>query len=313
MIRQGIVGAASLALGVALAQIPASAGGVLKVPVPDWTGGAVTCEIVHHMLENEMGYKVKRITMPAGTALDEGMRSGDLDFGCERWPGYDPVKEKYVAEYGGDGSIVYYAPTGIVGVSGYYVPRYLVEGPDAKAPDLKTWEDLNTYKDLFVTLESDGKGRLIGCPTAAWECMDAERVKGLGLDFVVAELGSETAHWAELEAAYKRKEPFIAYAWEPHWIHAALDLVEIKLPDYSESAWPVSDWPEDITQHYGPKELAERHPDIVELFKNVRITNAEQAPMILAVDKGGRDLDEVVDEWMAANETKWKAWLPQSN
>ncbi|MEM7524665.1 MAG: glycine betaine ABC transporter substrate-binding protein [Pseudomonadota bacterium] len=300
---------AAIALGLAGAG-SASAGGLVKVPVPDWTGGAVTCEVIHHILESEMGYKVKRITIPAGTALDEGMRAGDLDFGCERWPSYDPVKVKYVEEYGGDGSIVYYAPTGIVGASGYYVPRYMVEGDGAAAPDLASWEQLNQYKDLFKTLESGDKGRLIGCPVAAWECEDQARVEGLGLDFVVAELGSETAHWAEIESAYKRKEPFIAYAWEPHWIHATLDPVDVALPAYSDDAWPVSDWGDDVTQHYGPKELAERHPDIVALFQKVRISNAEQAGMILRVDKGGEEVETVVAEWMAANEDKWRSWIP---
>ena len=300
--------AAATLLAVAAPQ--AQAGGVLKVPVPDWTGGAVMCEIIHHVLENEMGYKVKRITMPAGAALDEGMIAGDLDFGCERWPGYDSTKDKYVKEYGGDGSIVYYAPTGVVGASGYYVPRYMVEGDGAAAPGLKSYKQLNDYKKLFATLESGDKGRLIGCPVAAWECEDAKRLEGLGVDFVVTELGSETAHWAEMEAAYKRKEPFIAYAWEPHWIHATLDLVEIELPAYSDDAWPVSDWGDDITQHYGPATLAEKHPDIVELFNNVRISNTEQAGMILAVDKDGKDIEDVVAAWMDANEAKWKAWVP---
>ena len=306
--KNTIIGAA--ALSFALGATSASAGGLLNVPVPDWTGGAVSCEIMHHILENEMGYKVKRITMPSGAALDEGMIAGDLAFGCERWPSYDSTKVKYVSEYGGDGSIVYYAPTGVVGASGYYVPRYMIEGPDATAPELVSYEQLNQYKDLFKTLESGDKGRLIGCPVAAWECEDAARVEGLGLDFVVAELGSETAHWAEIEAAYKRKEPFIAYAWEPHWIHAALDLVEVKLPDYSDEAWPVSDWGDDHTQHYGPKELAENHPDIVALMKNVRISNAEQAPLIFAVDKGGEDVEDVVAKWMDENEDKWRAWIP---
>ena len=307
-LASGLAAAALLAVAAPQAQ----AGGVLKVPVPDWTGGAVMCEIIHHVLENEMGYKVKRITMPAGAALDEGMIAGDLDFGCERWPGYDSTKDKYVKEYGGDGSIVYYAPTGVVGASGYYVPRYMVEGDGAVAPDLKSYKQLNQYKELFATLESEGKGRLIGCPVAAWECQDNERVAGLGLDFVVTELGSETAHWAEMEAAYKRKEPFIAYAWEPHWIHATLDLVEIELPAYSDDAWPVSDWGDDITQHYGPKELAERHPDIVELFNKVRVSNTEQAGMILAIDKDGKDIQDVVAAWMDENEAKWKAWVPSN-
>ena len=289
----------------------AQAGGVLKVPVPDWTGGAVTCEILHRVLEGEMGYKVKRIVMPSGSALDEGMIAGDLNFGCERWPGYDATKTKYVKEYGGDGSIVYYAPTGIVGQSGYYVPRYLVEGDGAKAPDLKSWEQLNQYKDLFKTLESGDKGRIIGCPVAAWECEDAKRVELLGLDYVVTELGSETAHFAEMQAAYKRKEPFIAYAWEPHWIFAVMDLVEVKLPEYSDDKWPGTDWGQDITQWYGPKELAESNPDIVALMKNAKLTNEESAAMMLRIDEKGEDMEAVVDEWVENNKDRWMAWVPK--
>lgn len=312
MTKLKMLAAATGLIGLA-ATVPAQANGLLKVPVPDWTGGALTCEILHTVLETQMDYKVKRITMPAGVALDEGMIAGDLSFGCERWPTYDPVKDKYVAEYGGDGSIVYYAPTGIVGQSGYYVPRYLVEGDGAKAPDLKTWEDLNQYSDLFKTLESDGKGRLIGCPVAAWECEDAARLKALGVDYVVTELGSETAHFAEMQAAYKRGEPFLAYAWEPHWIFAVMDLVEVKLPAYDADKWPATDWGEDVTQWYGPKALAEDNPDIVELFKNARLTNAEQADMILRIDEKGEDMDAVVAEWVENNQDRWKAWLPGTN
>ncbi|MEM6663439.1 MAG: glycine betaine ABC transporter substrate-binding protein [Pseudomonadota bacterium] len=308
MKKLGLTALVGAVVGMAMS-VPAQAGGVLKVPVPDWTGGAVTCEILHTMLEGHMGFKVKRITMPSGSALDEGMRAGDLDFGCERWPGYDATKDKYVAEYGGDGSIVYYAPTGIVGQSGYYVPRYLVEGDGALAPDLKSWEQMNQYKDLFKTLESGDKGRLIGCPVAAWECEDAKRLETLGVDFVVTELGSETAHFAEMQAAYKRKEPFIAYAWEPHWIFAVMDLVEVKLPEYSDDAWPASDWGADVTQWYGPKELADKHPEIVALMNKVRLTNSESAEMMLRIDEKGEDMEDVVTEWVEKNEDRWKAWL----
>ena len=64
-----LAGAGVVALGTSFSAIaPASAGGLLKAPVADWTGGAVTCEIIHKILENEMGYKIKRITMPSGPA-----------------------------------------------------------------------------------------------------------------------------------------------------------------------------------------------------------------------------------------------------
>ena len=301
--------AGALALGLSA---PAQAGGLLKAPVADWTGGAVTCEIIHQILESEMGYKVKRITMPSGPGVYEGLRAGDLDFACEGWPSYSPSKDKYIKDYGGDGTVARFADSGIVGQSGYFVPRYMVEGDGAVAPDLKSYKDLNKHAALFKTLETGEKGRLIGCPVAAWLCMDKERLEGLKVDFKIVELGSETAHWAEIQAAYKRKEPFIAYAWQPHWIFATMDLVEIELPAHSKDAWPASDWPEDVTYNYGRPGLADDHPGVVTLIKNFRLSNDEQAPMIKAIDIDGGDIEEVVAQWLKDNEAKWKAWLPES-
>ncbi|MEO0328434.1 MAG: ABC transporter substrate-binding protein [Pseudomonadota bacterium] len=292
---------------------PAYAGGVLKSAVNDWTGGAVMCEIVHQIAEREMGYKVKRITMPSGPGRDEAIRSGDLDYGCELWPSYSTTIQKYVKEYGGDGSMMKVADAGVVGVSSYYVPRYLVEGDGAKAPELSSWEQMNQYSDLFKTLESGDKGRLLGCPVAAWQCEDTKRMEMLGLNYAAVELGSEAAHWAEIQAAYKRKEPFIAYAWEPHWIHAALDLVKVELPPHSDEKWPATGWALDVTFNYANPKFAEDHPKMIKLLQNFRLTNAMQAPMILAIDVDGKEMEDVVDEWMSTNESTWKSWLPSGS
>ena len=289
---------------------PASAG-LLKAAVADWTGGAVMCEIIHQIVENEMGHKVKRIVMPSGPNVQAGIRAGDIDYACENWPSYNANNATHISEYGGDGSVAKIADSGVVGVSGYYVPRYLVEGDGAAAPDLKSWDNMNQYADLFKTLETGEKGRLIGCPVAAWECADTERMEKLDLNYAVTELGSEAAHWAELQAAFKRKEAFIAYAWEPHWIHAALDLVPVELPPHSDTDWPATGWAKDVTFNYGSPTLADDNPDVAELIGNFRLTNEMQAPMILAVDVDGRDIEDVVGEWMAENEETWKAWLPK--
>ena len=183
----------TMALAACIAA-PASAGGVLNSAVNDWTGGAVMCEIVHQILENEMDFKIKRIVMPSGPGRDEAIRSGDLDYGCELWPSYSKSNTDHVKEFGGDGEIIKLGDSGVVGVSSYYVPRYLVEGDNAKAPDLKTWEDMNQYAELFKTLESGDKGRLLGCPAASWQCEDTKRMELLGLNYDAVELGSEAAH-----------------------------------------------------------------------------------------------------------------------
>lgn len=280
----------------------------ITVPDPDWTGGVVTCRTIQYVLENELGYKVKTVAIPGGPGVWEGIRAGDLFYNCETWPSYNPTKEKYMTEYGGDGSIISLADSGIIGETAYWVPRYMVEGDSARGipastPDLKTFADLNRYKHMFKSLESGDRGNLIGCPVAAWACEDQERLDSLGVDFYAQALGSETAHWAEIQAKYKRGEPFIAYAWAPHWIHAALDLVEVELP-------PEAGWPDDITiKIANPKTIGE-HPEVVEVIKKHRLTNDQQAGMIYEIDVKKRDVDEVVEEWMEANEAIWRKWLP---
>lgn len=287
----------------------------LTVPDLDWTGAVVMCRTIQYVLENEMGYKTKSVTMPGGPGAWEAVRAGDVDFYCETWPNYNPIKSEYLTEYGGDGSLKIIADTGVIGGSGYWVPRYVVEGDasrgiPASAPDLKTVQDLNKYKHMFKSLESGDKGNLIGCPIAAWLCEDQARLDQLGVDFNAQAMGSETAHWAEIQAKYKRGEPFVAYAWTPHWIFAAIDLVEVKLPAYDEAKWPATNWAQDVTFKFGNPTFIEEHPEVVEMLKKHRLTNDQQAVMIYEVDVKKRDVDEVVEEWMEANKSTWQAWLP---
>ena len=307
---------ASAVLALSIGSVPSvHAAKRLTAPDPDWTGGVVTCRVLQYIMENEMGYKIKTITMPSGAGVAEGIRNGDLDFACETWPTYNATKEKYVKEYGGDGSVIFLGATGVVGRSGYFVPRYMIEGDSsrgipASAPTLASYKDLNQYKHMFKSLESGDQGNLIGCPVAAWECEDQQRLKQLGVDFYAQALGSETAHWAEIQAKYKRGEPFLAYAWAPHWIHAALDLVEVELPPFDANKWPATNWAEDHTFNRGSPALVEEHPEIAQLIKNQNLTNDQQAGMIYEIDVKKRDLDDVVEEWMMANEDVWRQWMP---
>ncbi|MFT5502795.1 MAG: glycine betaine/proline transport system substrate-binding protein [Gammaproteobacteria bacterium] len=287
----------------------------LTVADLDWTGAVVTCRTIQYVLENEMDYKVKTISMAGGPGAWEAVRSKDIDYYCETWPSYNPIKSEYLEEYGGDGSLVKIADSGIIGASGYFIPRYMVEGDSARGipastPNLKSYKDLNQYKHMFKSLESGDRGNLIGCPIAAWACEDQKRLDLLGVDFYAQALGSETAHWAEMQAKYKRGEPFIAYSWTPHWIFAALDLVEVELPAHDEAKWPATNWPLDVTFKFSTPDFINENPDVVQLLKNHRLTNNQQAAMIYEIDVKKRDMDEVVDEWMEANTSIWKKWIP---
>ena len=291
-----------------------AAKGIIKLHEGDWTGNLVFGKLAEIILEEELDYKVKMVFLPAGPTVLEAIKSGDIDAGFETWPSYSTSKEKYITEYGGDGTIEMYGLAGVVGQTGWYVPRYMIEGDtergiEAVAPDLKTYEDLNKYAHLFTTPETTPKGRLVACPVAAWQCGDKARAENLGVDYDIVELGSETAHWAEISAAYARGEPILAYAWEPHWIHAKFDLVEIGLPAFDEEKPLATDWPEDLTYHYGSPDLKNDSPDAYAFLKNMKLDNTTQAAMILSVDVDKVPLEKAVRDWMASNEDVWKKWV----
>ena len=292
-----------------------AAKGIVKIHEADWTGNVAMTRLVKFVLEEELDYKVRVTFLPAGPAVLEAIVAGELDAAFECWPTYTPSKSQYIEKWGGDGSIEYFGETGFTGRTGWYVPRYVIEGDaargiEAAAPDLKTYADLNNYKDVFAQPETAPKGRLVACPIAAWQAGDADRVEALGIDYVPVELGSETAQWSELQGAYERGDPILIYMWEPHWTHAKYDMVEVELPPYDEANWQMSDWPDELPFNFGSPTLKERHPEAYTFLKNMKFTAKQQAEMILDIDVNGMEVEPAVRKWMAANEDLWRSWLP---
>ena len=306
----------------------------LHAAIADWTGGIITCEVAVGILEREMGYKVKQTVFPSGTGLWEAIAAGELDFACESWPSYAEADDvmfnedliydgKVVKSYKGDGTVDLLGTTGIIGMSDYWIPRYAAE-----KFGIKSWRDLNKHKKEFATIETGGKGRLIGCPVAGWNCHDQKRLDLLGIDFQADELGTEAAAVAEAKAAYMRKEPFLLYLWSPHWFFGEFDMVGVGLPDYKTCAgdtfteannwktcgtdgWPATGWDKDYTMNYGnPDTFAKpENQKALEFFGKMALSNADQAAMLVQVREGG-ELNDVVAEWKANNKSTWEKWLP---
>ena len=278
------------------------------------------------------GRRKQPILAPIRKALQLDQRidqfeAGDLDIALETWPSYNAdAKAKYFAEYGGDGSVIYVTESGVVGASDYYIPRYMCEGDssrgiEATTPDLCMHargecsncglEKLNQYADVFAAPETAPKGRLVGCPVAGWGCDDQKRLDLNGVNFEAVELGTDTAQWAELTAAFKRGDPILVYAWEPLWIFAAYDLVGIGIPKNEDgNCWPTCGWPQDVTFQAANPDFAKKHPDVITMLKNMKLSNAQQAPMIFDVDVEKMTVEDAVRKWMDANPDVWRSWLP---
>ena len=52
--------------------------------------------------------------------------------------------------------------------------------------------------------------------------------------------------------------------------------------------------------------MEDKWPAAYEILSNYQLSVEDQQPMMGAVDVDGRSVEEVVAEWMAANEAKWK-------
>ena len=299
--------------------------GVVKIAEGDWTGNLLQVHLARIILDEHMGYEVDLIFADY-TAQWVSIASGDLHVAMELWQESTlPQMEKFLSEYGGSGEITFLGDTGVIGETGYYVPTYVIEGDAARGidpacPHLKDWRQLNECAQAFATIETSPKGRWMGCPLVGWGCKDEERVRNLGLDFVAVTIGSEPAHWAEIDGAYSRGEPVIFDGWTPHWSHAKYDLTRIDLPEASAECWGMVEGVEptyacdffrgQITYNIANPDFVNNNPEVARFITNMHLTNHQQAGMLLAVDIEERDLVEVVREWMAANEATWKAWIP---
>ena len=100
-----------------------------------------------------------------------------------------------------------------------------------RIPGLVSATDLADYQDLFVTADSRGKARLVGC-IAGWMCeeINANKIVAYGLEDVIdlIDPGSGAALFADLEAAYARGDAWLGYIWGPTQPTATLDLYRLE-------------------------------------------------------------------------------------
>lgn len=119
---------------------------------------------------------------------------------------------------------------------GLYIPAYVAE----KYPDLKNVKDLAKYPELFADPEDPDKGVIYG-GIPGWEATEImqKKINAYGLDeyynYVVP--GSTPALDSVITSAWDKKEPFVAYYWEPTWLMGKYDLVLLEDNPYDDATY----------------------------------------------------------------------------
>jgi glycine betaine/proline transport system substrate-binding protein len=191
-----------------------------------------------------------------------------------------------------------------------------------KCPGLPNWEALNDCAEVFSVPETAPSGRYLGGPVT-WGGFDDERAEALELDYEVVHAGTDAALFAELESAYQRQAPILLWVYTPHWAPAKFKGEWVEFPEYTaecynDPSWGINpDMAYDCGKPRGPiwkvawAGVKNQWPGAYQVIKAFKVDNDEMAQMIVDVDLEGRSIDDVVNQWMTDNESRWQGWIEQ--
>ena len=315
-LRKPLVRVGALLIAVALLATVAACGGTTAPTVKfgdfNWSSAQIQNRIAGYIAENGYGFQVEYV--PGNTInLGEAITTNDIDVAIEVW--YDTMQTQWDKRF--DEGLVQIGQTIRDNwQSAYVVPKYVIDAN----PGLRTVQDLKKpeYKQLFATIETGDKARLLTCPPG-WECELTNEAQhaayGLQDHVELVSPGSADALFPDLRGAYQRGEPWLGYSWAPTSISNELDLVRLEEPPYSEACWNDMAIPNGcayptvriyIVVH---PDFAERAPDLVEMLRKFELSADEASGIEKWITDNNK---EPVDgaRWFLETNDKWTTFVP---
>lgn len=275
----------------------------IKLTLNDWSGQLISTKIMGSVLK-KAGYNVQYVQADYIAQLT-GMQSGDLDVAMEIWA---TTGREALAAAVATGKVVNMGETGMVAKEEWWVPDYTL----AMCPGLPDWKALNKCASMFTTAETSPKGRYLGGPVT-WGGFDEERIANLPIDFTVVHAGTDAALFAELDAAYAKKQPIVLWIYQPHWVPIKYKGHFIEFPAYTDDCYASKKY--NCAKPGGPvwkaawAGLDKKWPGAGKAVRAFKISNEEMGDLVKKVDVDGQDLDKVVAEWINTHESTWKEWI----
>ncbi len=264
-----------------------------------WDSVQVHNRVAAFIIENGLGgYEIEFIAADTLVSIN-GLAQGDIDVDMESWhSSYLDVYDKGIAS----GDIVDLGKNLPDAPQAWWIPRYMVEGPDAQAPGLKSVADLPEYAELFPDSEDPKKG-VIYTGVAGWAqlTIGEEFFAEFGLDEYYNQgiAGSGAALAASMVAAYEKREPWIGYYWAPTAILGRLDMVPLAGSEYD---------PADVNILVNSSVL-ERAPDVVQFLKRYSTNINDNNEFLAKMEFEGWDSQETAIWFLQNKEAVWTAWL----
>ncbi|MXX31960.1 MAG: ABC transporter substrate-binding protein [Chloroflexi bacterium] len=253
----------------------------------NWLSAEVQTRIVAYIVEHGYGYPTELVAGDT-VSLWAGLTTDNTHVTLEIWPAQQPWIDEL-----GEGVIELLGDSLDENWEGWVVPQYV---KDAN-PGLVSVFDIPDYADLFVTADSEGKARFVGC-IAGWACemVNANKVVAYELEdsVFVVDPGSGAALFADLEGAYARGDAWLGYIWGPTKPTATLDLYRREEPEWSEECWNGDQgcaYPSSEVRIAVNVSLIDRAPDVIEFLRNWDYTAAEQIDVEIWMGDNGETPD----------------------
>lgn len=310
----------------AAAFAPAAANAACPIDEPivfaglDYGSAAFHTALARQILEK--GYECETDAIPGTTlVLAQGLARGDVDIMMEIWTA-NPAQAFVDGEKAGTTTRL--GTTFPDAVEGWYVPRYLVEGDGAAAPDLKAVGELGSYKELFKDPEDPTKGRFLNC-VAGWQCeiVNTKKLIAYGLvdDYTNVRPGAGAALEAAVESAYLRERPVLFYHWAPTWLIGKYDFVMLEEPPYDEATWNAmmeSDTPTAATAYPQTRvviganvDFTKKSKELTDFFSAYGMTSADTSAALAYMHDNDAEADDAAMEFLREHKDIWSKWVPQ--
>jgi glycine betaine/proline transport system substrate-binding protein len=279
----------------------------IKIPINEWTGQHISAHITGSLFK-KAGYDVEYITAGAVPQF-AAIAQGDLHVQPETWTNnVGDIYPKAVAK----GDIVVVGSLGLQPRESWIFPPYMKE----KCPGLPSYEALYDCAQAFAASDTFPNGRLITYP-ADWGTRSKDVVAQIGIPFQPVAGGSEGAMIAEVKSAYASKQPILMMFWQPHWLFAEYDFDWIEwdsaqgecVEEKGQKRGKACGFQQASIDKIMSKDFAAKWPGAAKLYEQMVVDNTTMNGLMLEIDRKGRKVEDVVAEWMGANEATWSPWV----
>ena len=275
-----------------------------------WAGSTSNVYVVKYVLEKRLGCKVKVTDITEGQPNFQAMADGKIDAVLEDWQNLAGFPQ-----YTKTGKLVNLGGNGITGVIGWYIPRYLLK----QYPQFATWKGLKGKESVFKSPESGSQGMFLG-GDPSYVQKDKALIAGLGLNLKHVVAGAEPAQVARWSQLYKQKKPVLFYWYDPQYLNAQYDLVQVKLPPRFKGCQ------DDEKKGGDPKKYACAYPSYrldkvisskfaksgspaVSVISKFTWTSKDQNTVANLISGKKMKPDKAAETWVKANPGKVALWL----